>query len=132
MTKPLLAVLVMVLILSGCGHRVAVDVDKAKTAPQTSAATTARAPTSAANVLITEDDITDRRYQSLGDVEVTLSKWTAFDKMPDRTMVAERLRKEAAGMGADAVILVRYGQPGMGVFTWGKMEGRGRAIVFVE
>ena len=69
-------------------------------------------------------------FHSLGDISVTVAKNTIFDDDPTPALVDEALRKRAAELGADAVILVRYGTVGMGVFTWGKIDGNGRAIAF--
>jgi hypothetical protein len=33
-------------------------------------------------------------------------------------------------MGADAVVLVRYGTVGIGLMSWGALDGEGRAIKF--
>jgi len=75
-------------------------------------------------------DISDRRYRSLGDISVTVSKWTIFDADPTPAKVNEALQEQAAKLSADAVILVRYGTVGMGMFTWGKLDGNGCAIAF--
>jgi uncharacterized protein YbjQ (UPF0145 family) len=40
------------------------------------------------------------------------------------------LRAEAAKLGADAVIQVRYGNVGVSLMSWGSLDGKGRAIVF--
>jgi hypothetical protein len=84
----------------------------------------------AAEIEIFEGDITDRPYKSLGDVNVTVNKVTIFNADPTREMVNQRLRNEAAKMGADAVIQVRYGTVGIGLMSWGSLDGKGRAIVF--
>lgn len=34
-------------------------------------------------------------------------------------------------MGADAVALVRYGDVGISMMSWGSLEGKGRAVKFV-
>ena len=83
-------------------------------------------------VILSESDITDRPYQSLGDITVTVKKWTIFDKDPTQEQVAQALKQKAAAMGADAVILVRYGAVGIGFTSWGQMDGQGRAIVFKQ
>src|SRR5581483_11428641 len=77
------------------------------------------APKSVEAVSITEGDITDRPYIALGDTPVTLSKWTIFDADPTQEKVAEALRAKAAQMGADAVVLARYGSVGIGALSWG-------------
>ena len=85
---------------------------------------------SATEVEIFEGDVTDRSYKSLGDVEVTVNKTTIFNADPTREMVNQRLRNEAAKLGADAVIQVRYGTVGIGLMSWGSLDGKGRAIVY--
>ena len=81
---------------------------------------------------MTQDDITDRPYRALDDLSVTVAKWTIFDADPTPAKVDQALRAKAAKLGADAVILVRYGTVGIGAFTWGKLEGKGRAVVFTK
>ncbi len=83
-------------------------------------------------VILTEDDITDRPYEVLSDIEVTVSKPNVFADDPTQAMVATALKKKAAEMGADAVVLARYGALGMGLFNWGEIHGRGRAVVFKQ
>lgn len=84
----------------------------------------------AAQIEIFEGDVTDRAYKSLGDVSVTVNKVTLFNADPTREMVNQRLRTEAAKLGADAVIQVRYGTVGIGLMSWGSLDGKGRAIAF--
>lgn len=91
-----------------------------------------REPTQGKDILITEQDITDRAYKVLADLEVTVNKTTIFHENPTRELVADKLREEAAKIGADAVILVRYGTVGIGLMSWGSLDGRGRAIAFAE
>jgi hypothetical protein len=83
-------------------------------------------------IVVTEADITDRPYTSLGDISVTVNKTTLFHPDPTKELVAQKLREEAAGLGADAVVLVRYGTVGIGLFTWGSLDGRGRAVAFTK
>jgi len=81
-------------------------------------------------VLLTEGDITDRPYRAVDDIEVVVRKATIFNTDPTKEDVAKALRAKAAEIGADAVILVRYGTVGIGIASWGQMEGNGRAVVF--
>ena len=83
-------------------------------------------------ILVTKEDITDRKYQSIGDIDVTVNKTTIFDKDPTPALVDERLREKAAELGADAVIFVRYGTVGVSVFSWGSLDGEGRAVYFID
>jgi hypothetical protein len=92
--------------------------------------TAARAAKTSDQILIVEGDITDRPYKSLGDVSVTVNKVTIFNADPTPEMVNQRLRTEAAKLGADAVIQVRYGTVGISAFSWGSLDGKGRAVAF--
>lgn len=90
----------------------------------------ARPAKSPDQVMLTEGDITDRPYQIIKDIDVTVSKPNVFADDPTQAQVAAELKKKAAEMGADAVIFVRYGALGMGLFNWGEIRGRGRAVMF--
>jgi hypothetical protein len=68
----------------------------------------------------------------LGDITVTIAKWSAIDPDPSARDVNEALARKAAEMGADEVILIRYGTVGFGLFSYGQMEGRGRAIAYTN
>lgn len=83
-------------------------------------------------ILISESDITDRPYTSLGDISVTVNKTTIFHSDPTRDMVNLKLQEEAGKLGADAVVLVRYGQGGVSLMSWGSLEGKGRAVRFTR
>jgi uncharacterized protein YbjQ (UPF0145 family) len=86
-------------------------------------------PTNAASVTVSEAD-SNRKYVSLGDISVSVNKTTVFNKDPTRDDVNQKLKENAAELGADAVILVRYGEGGMSLMSWGSLEGRGRAIKY--
>lgn len=101
----------------------------AQTAPKV---TSDRAPTDPAKIILTKTDITDRKYQAIGDIDVTVNKATIFDADPTPALVDERLREKAAELGADAVIFVRYGTVGVTLFSWGSLDGEGRAVYFVD
>lgn len=89
----------------------------------------AAAATDPAHVQLTQGDL-KRPYVSLGDITVHVNKTTVFNKSPTREQVNEKLKERAAKMGADAVVLVRYGEVGVSVMTWGSLEGKGRAVKF--
>ena len=84
------------------------------------------------DIVITETDMSDRNYTVAGDISVTVNKTFIFSKTPTRKMVNEKLRQEALKIGADAVILVRYGSVGIGMFSYGSLNGKGRAVVFSD
>lgn len=108
------------------------DMETASAPVATPATAPAETPKSAADIILTEKDITDRKYETLADLEVTVNKTTIFHADPTKELVAERLKEEAAKLNADAVILVRYGTVGIGLFSWGSLDGKGRAIKFVN
>lgn len=87
-------------------------------------------PAVVAAVIVTENDITDRPYDVVGDIKVTVNKTTIFNKDPTHEQVDDRLREEAAKAGANAVVLVRYGTVGIGLMSWGSLDGQGRAVKF--
>jgi hypothetical protein len=84
------------------------------------------------DIVVTEGDVTDHKYRVVGDISVNVNKTTIFDADPTREKVDEKLREEAAKLGADAVVLVRYGSVGIGLMSWGSLDGKGRAIVFTD
>lgn len=81
-------------------------------------------------VLLTDGDISDRPYAVLGDISVTVNKTTIFHSDPTKEMVNEKLKEEAAKLGADAVTHVRYGTVGISMMSWGSLDGKGRAVQF--
>lgn len=86
----------------------------------------------AQDIIVTDEGITNRKYETLGAISVTVNKTTLFHKDPTPALVNEELRKEAAKLGADAVVLVRYGSIGVSAFSWGSLDGKGRAVRFTE
>lgn len=84
------------------------------------------------DVELFEGDVKDRKYTVLAELNAVVRKTTIFNADPTREMVAEKLKEEAATLGADAVIQVRYGSVGVSMLSWGALEGKGRAIKYVE
>ncbi len=87
---------------------------------------------SAQDVIVTEADFGDRKYKVLGDIDVTVKKTTIFHSDPTKEQVIEKLKEKAAELGADAVILVRFGTVGVTGMSWGSLNGKGRAIAFLD
>jgi uncharacterized protein YbjQ (UPF0145 family) len=116
----------LILGLPGCATWSTSSVETPDSTPSPAAAQ----PKRPHELRVTESDITDRQYSSLGDITVTVNKTTVFHPNPTREMVNQKLREEAAKLGADAVILVRYGTVGVSFMSWGSLEGKGRAIKF--
>jgi hypothetical protein len=127
--RAFLASLLVVTVLTGCATW---SHSSVKPTSETSSEEMKLLPTNESSIALTEEDITDRAYKVLGDIEVTVNKTTIFNKDPTREMVDQKLREEAAKLGADAVVLVRYGTVGISFMSWGSLEGRGRAVLFTE
>lgn len=104
----------------------------AEVTPATGSGSAALPASDPAAIQLTEDDITDRAYRVLADLEVTANKTTLFNRDPTREDIDRRLRDEAAKLGADAVILIRYGTVGVSLFSWGSLDGQGRAVKFTN
>lgn len=94
------------------------------------AAAAGRTVTPVDKIQILEGDVADRPYKSLGDISVTVNKVSVFNADPTREMVNQRMRTEAAKLGADAVIHARYGTTGISALSWGSLDGKGRAIAY--
>jgi len=116
-----------ILLLSGCATWSTSSVDNNE-----SSAIAGGETKSPQSIIITESDIVDKKYKLLGDIEVTVNKTTIFHDDPTREMVNSELQEEAAKLGADAVTFVRYGTVGMSPLSWGSLNGKGRAIVFID
>lgn len=131
MRLPHLGVVATALLLAACGVRTSTSVQATPGATPGPANAANASPTKSPDqIIVTQGDITDRPYQSLGDIKVHLEKWGLLDKDPTREMVDAALKKKAAAMGADAVVLARYGTVGIGFTSWGVMDGEGRAVAF--
>ncbi len=117
-------------MLAACGTRSSASVDPVAGAQPFQPPAAVAAKKSPADIVVTADDITNRAYVSLGDISVNVSKWTIFDPDPTPAKVDDALREKAASMGADAVVLARYGTVGLSFFSWGSLDGKGRAVVF--
>jgi hypothetical protein len=124
--KRLILLFVLGIFFSGCSTWSYSTVDGEQNSVQK------LSPTSPQSVIISATDITDRRYEVLGDITATVNKTTVFHPSPTRQLVDVELKEKAAEMGADAVILVRYGSTGISLMSWGSLEGKGRAIKFLS
>jgi uncharacterized lipoprotein NlpE involved in copper resistance len=129
-------VVILVLMLAGCNTWSTSNVElKTNTSDLKTASLpeTVNQPAKlASEIVVTEKDITNRKYKVLGDIEVTVNKTTIFHADPTKALVNEKLKDEAAKLNADAVILVRYGSVGIGLLSWGSLDGRGRAVEFIN
>lgn len=129
----LIVVISSSIFLGGCATWSTSSVDKTATeSAVTVNATTAPKQVMPRDVFITDTDIVDRKYSSLGDITVTVNKTTIFHPEPTQELVNIQLKEKGAELGADAVILVRYGKGGISLFSWGSLDGKGRAVKYVQ
>lgn len=83
--------------------------------------------TSSAAIALTASDL-DQPYDVLGDLAVTVRQRGAFGQEPTRADAEAALREQAARLGAHAVILVSFGQPGSSWWSYNELRAHGRAI----
>lgn len=126
-----LAIAFVAASLAGCASYSYSNVDQQEP-DKPNAVAAKHAPTDPAKIILTKQDITDRKYEVIQDIEVTVNKTTVFHPDPTPALVDEKLRADAAKLGADAVVLVSYGEVGVSLLSWGSLDGKGRAVKFVE
>lgn len=129
--KKLIFTLIIAASVSGCATWSTSSVDNKNLLSEASTqeAVSKKEPS---QIYLTDQDVVDREYKSLGDITVRVNKTTIFHPNPTRDMVNEKLQKEASKLGADAVILIRYGDGGISLMSWGSLEGKGRAIKYIK
>ncbi len=76
-------------------------------------------------------DITERKYQVIGEVKAGVRKATVFSKEASQTKIYKELWERAEKMGADAVINAKYGDSHVSAFSWGKTNATGTAVKFL-
>ncbi|MEQ8813644.1 MAG: hypothetical protein RLO51_28555 [Thalassobaculum sp.] len=124
-----LAVAVLGLAVAGCTSWATSNVRPVGAASATPAAAGHRPP-AASEIVVTAGDFPNRPYDVLGDLEVTVNKTMVFFPDPTPADIDAKLREQAAAMGADAVILVKYGKVGLSWVSYGSLDGSGRAVRF--
>lgn len=101
---------------------------EASTKPLASAAATA-GPVQAADVQVFEG-APARAYTTLGPIDISVNKITAFHPSPTREAAIKRLQEAAAKLGADAVINVTVGEVIVVPLSWGARKATGVAVKF--
>ncbi|KIC12071.1 hypothetical protein RA19_05135 [Leisingera sp. ANG-M1] len=67
-------------------------------------------------------------FQVLGAVKTSVGKATAFHPAPTVAQAEQKLRIEAAKLGADAVINTEIGEVGVCALSWGCRSATGTAV----
>lgn len=65
-------------------------------------------PTPAALIVLREDDLVGQPYYRVGDIKAEAHQKAIMTKKPARVMLDESLRTQAARLGADAVLMIKY------------------------
>lgn len=119
------------LAVGGCAHRV---YDQTTTANAALGPRAGRDP-SEVELLATPPQ---RRYQSLGQIRTQARPFGMFSPRPSREDAESALRREAARLGADAVINVAIGDRGydaLGILAGGvrgeQVSGTGEAVMWL-
>jgi uncharacterized lipoprotein YajG len=86
----LLYLLLALLPLAGCASYATGSVTP-------TAAAASGQPRDPASIMVTENDITDRRYDVVSDVSVSVRKTTIFNEDPTREKVNEAMQRELRG-----------------------------------
>lgn len=82
-------------------------------------------------VLISETSLSEKNYQEIGPIEVSIKKLTAFHKDPTKEQANEALKEKARAIGANAVMNVSY-KSGIGLTTWGYMDAKGTGVKITD
>lgn len=92
-------------------------------------------PTSAVDtitqVIITEGDLPDKKYEEIGPIAVSIIRPTVLHAVPTKEQANELLVEKARMIGANAVINVTY-KTGNGLLTWGYKDAKGTGVKITE
>lgn len=119
-----LTLLALLASLGGCVYTSATSV------PKDESKVVARPAKDASTVLITEGELKDRPHKVIGMVSATARPINLVTAAPTREDANAALRLEAAKLGADAVITVRYRSEAVGVGIRNKITAEGFAVTF--
>lgn len=113
---------ISMIMLSGCSpYRESsnVDEDKATILPE------------GTKVIISENNLPNRKYKEIGPVEVSIKKLHLFNADPTKEQANEALVRSAKKIGADAVINTKY-DSGVGFTTWGYIDAKGLGVKLLD
>lgn len=79
------------------------------------------------SIIISEDDLPGQKYTSIGPIELTIEKRSAFHEDPNRISANFILREKAFVLGADAIINVTY-RVRVCPESWSCIDAKGIAV----
>ncbi len=117
------------LVLSACGD--------AMTHPATiekqSEALATKAPTPVEQIQLSEgSDLNNGHFEVVGPVKATIGKVTALHPAPTVAQGEQKLRVEAAELGADGVINAKVSDVTICALSWGCRNLTGTAVKFTQ
>ncbi len=80
-------------------------------------------------IRVVETDLPEP-YYVLADLDVTIRQRSSFGDVPTRALAVQKLREQAARIGAHAVVLTAFGDEGMSFWSYHELRGHGRAVRF--
>jgi uncharacterized protein YbjQ (UPF0145 family) len=73
-----------------------------------------------------------RKYKVIKSLAVSIKKGHPHYAYADSNSVRWEMQRQALGLGADAVINVKYHDEPMGLVDWGRVSGTGLAVKYLE
>jgi len=122
-------ILAAALVLSACGDAMTYPATIEKQS-ETLATT---APTPVEQIQLTDgSDLNNGRFEVVGPVKATIGKVTAFHPQPTVAQGEQKLRVEAAELGADGVINAKVSDVTICALSWGCRILSGTAVKFTK
>lgn len=84
--------------------------------------------TQVSQVVLSAAPYNPAKQEKLQDLKVAVNKTTAFHPEPTVEMVQQKLREDAAKLGADSVMEVKITEPQISFVSWGTRYGTGIAV----
>jgi hypothetical protein len=82
----------------------------------------------ASQVVLTSAAYDPAHQTRLGDLKVSVNKTTAFHANPTVEQVEQKLREDAAKLGATKVVEAKISEVKISPFSWGSRDGTGIAV----
>ncbi len=84
--------------------------------------------TQVSQVMLSPAPFDPAKQAKIQDLKVAVNKTTAFHPEPTVELVQQKLREDAAKLGANAVMEVKISEPQVSWVSWGSRYGTGVAV----
>jgi len=115
------ALLIACVSLASCAPEVNLDADLRQASGR------AQHQTAPASIPVYAGDV-EEPYDVLGDVEVIVRQQSALGEEPTRDDAVRALREQAGRLGAHAIVMLSFGEPGVSFWSYHELRAHGRAI----